>query len=151
MRKPNYDKFPAIPLPGKSSNVWKSYPAIFQALEKRLADKKGNGPSVLVLDTYPGVDDQELLGALQAHLKPNRIIQTLDLKKPEPDIRRMLERNLTDDRIFGVLSCHQLAEFFDQDRLDGARQLAAEWSQGLLVIYGVGAALVSRGDVLVVA
>lgn len=149
-RLPNYDQYPEISIPDHVSSVWKNWSDIFQVLEKQLAAASGAG-RVLVIDTYPGVNDEEILSAVVEHLSPVQIINTMDLKKTEQDILLMIDRNLTDDRIFGVLSCHQLEEFFDAARLAQARETAASWDDGLLVIYGVGAALVSKGSLLVYA
>ncbi len=147
MRTSDYDKFPCVTAP-TISNVWKKWPAIFQSLEKIVSDRRR---AVLVVDTYPGVDDAEVLGALQAGLKPALTINTLDLKKAEPELLKLIGRNLTDDRIFGVLSCHTLDEFFDASKLADARRRVEQSGDGLVLIYGVGADLVARGDVLVFA
>jgi mannose-6-phosphate isomerase class I len=146
VRKSNYDKFPVVAAPG-GARVCKGWAAIGQALAQRL---QGRPRAVLVVDTYPGVDDAEVVAALQ-ELRPALVIQTLDLKKTEPLVREMIGRNLTDDRIFGVMSSHALADFFDPARLAEARARVEQARGGLVLIYGVGAELVSRGDLLVYA
>jgi mannose-6-phosphate isomerase class I len=103
------------------------------------------------VDTYPGVDDAELLEELETHLSPSLTIRTLALKKPETELMASIGGNLTDDRIFGVLSSHRLEEFFSADQLVSARKRVASRSDGLTLIFGVGADLVVRGDILVYA
>ncbi len=147
MRKPNYERFPAVPLPEAAPRLRAGWADIVSELRHGLAASS----AVLTVDTYPGVDDGEVLKALKEGLRPARIIQTLDLRRSEADVLRMLERNLTDDRIFGVLSCHELAEFFDPGKLAAARAEVHRRSPGLTLVYGVGAALVSPGDRLVLA
>ena len=147
MKKSNYDKFPFVAAPGKA-RVWKSWPAICAALDEKL---RGRQRAVLVVDTYPGVNDAELLGELESRLRPALTIRTMDLKKPEPELMKLIGGNLTDDRIFGVLSCHTLNEFFDPERLAAARSRVEQARDGLVLIYGVGAERVSRGDLLVYA
>ena len=147
MRKINYDRFPSIAAPG-SSKIWKGWAAVCAELKERLKSRRR---AILVVDTYPGVNDAELLGELESHLKPVLTVQTLDLKKTETELLKLIGRNLTEDRIFGVLSCHLLEEFFDAERLRPARSRVTQVSEGLVLIYGVGAQLVSRGDVLVFA
>ncbi|MDE3067518.1 MAG: class I mannose-6-phosphate isomerase [Verrucomicrobiota bacterium] len=147
MRKSNYDKSPFVPVPG-SFKLWKSWPAIARGLEERL---RGRRRAVLVVDTYPGVNDAELLGELESRLKPEATIRTLDLKKTEPELMKLIGRNLTDDRIFGVLSCHTLEEFFDAEKLTAARRAVERARDGRVLVYGVGAGLVARGDALVYA
>lgn len=146
----NYDKYPAVPVPGNAESCVCGYTGIVQRLRKRLGEA-ADLPKVLVVDTYPGVDDSEVLPALIAGLEPARVLNTINLKKAEPELRGLIDRNLTNDRIFGVLSCHQLAEFIDEARLREARRIASEWRSGLLLVYGVGASLVCRGDVLIYA
>jgi mannose-6-phosphate isomerase class I len=147
MRKPNYDKFPFVATPGDAT-VLKSWPAVCRAIGERL---HGRQRAVLVVDTYPGVNDAELLGELEARLEPAVTIRTLHLKKSEPELMKLIGRNLTDDRIFGVMSCHTLQEFFDAAWLAAAREQVKQAQDGLVLIYGVGAELVARGDVLVYA
>jgi len=146
VRKSNYDKAPFVAAPGHFE-VWKSWPAICAMLKERLRGQR----AVLVVDTYPGVDDAEVLRELESQLQPEVTIHTVDLKKSEPELMKLIGRNLTDDRIFGVLSSHALDQFFDPERLASARRLVEKTRGGLVLIYGVGAELVSRGDVLVYA
>jgi hypothetical protein len=147
MRNSAYDNFPCVAVPGRHEVV-KGWPAICQKLKERLHIRLR---AVLVVDTYPGVNDAELLAELSAHLKPALTIRTVELKKSEPELLKLIGRNLTDDRIFGVLSCHELEEFFDAGRLRAAREAVARAHEGLTLIYGVGADLVARGDLLVYA
>jgi len=147
VRKANYDKFPFVAAPGDAT-VGKTWPVICETLKKRLSGRKR---AVLVVDTYPGVDDGELLCELESRLRPAVTICTRDLKQPEAELMKLIGRNLTDDRIFGVLSCHTLEEFFDAGRLASAREQVEQTRDGLVLIYGVGADLVARGDLLVYA
>src|SRR5579864_6391288 len=145
MSSPAHDNFPCVTVPHQHEVV-KGWPAICHKLKDRL---RGRARAVLVVDTYPGVNDAELLNELSSQLQPALTIRTVDLKKPESELLKLIGRNLTDDRIFGVLSCHELEEFFDAERLRAAREQKAQTSEGLILIYGVGADLVARGDLLV--
>ncbi|MCC7474997.1 MAG: class I mannose-6-phosphate isomerase [Pirellulales bacterium] len=149
-RKSNYDKFPTIRLDDQADQLHGGYAAIANHLQEflRQADRRRN---ILTVDTYPGVDDREVLKELVRYLNPAHVINTLDIKKSEVQVRSLIERYLTDDRIFGVLTCHELVEFFDAEKLDEARRIAESWSDGLLLICGVGASLVARGACLVFA
>ena len=150
VRKSNYDKFPAVDVPGHAASVWNGYRAICRCLKSHLS-RTGSSRQILVVDTYPGVDDNDVLNAFSRGLKPDRIINRFEVKKTEAETLRMIEGNLTDDRIFGVMSSHRLEDFFDTGKLDDARTVADAWSDGLLLVYGVGAALIIQGDVLVYA
>jgi len=147
VRASNYDKAPVVRVPG-NFRILKGWPGICRSLSERL---QGLPRAVLVVDTYPGVDDTELLGQLEAHVRPSLTIRTLDLKRPEPELMALIGANLTDDRIFGVLSSHTLERFLDSDQLSSARRRVEARAEGLTLIYGVGADLVSHGDLLVYA
>ena len=147
MRKSNYDKFPVVGVPG-DWKVSKGWPEVCRVLQERMT---GSTRFVLLVDSYPGVNDPELLGELKARLRPDLVIETLALKKSEPDLLALIGRNLTDDRIFGVLSDCKLESFFDLGKLSTARRQVESASSGLVLVYGVGASLVAPGNLLVYA
>jgi mannose-6-phosphate isomerase class I len=149
MRKPNYDKYPHVEVPGNNP-VWTGYESIIQTLKETIADSKRTR-TIVAVDCYPGVLDAEVKSAFQKGLNPALTIDTLDLKRPEETVRAMIERNLTDDRVFGVLSCHNLEEFLDPEQIDAARRSIERTENGLVLIYGVGASLVQQPDLLVYA
>jgi mannose-6-phosphate isomerase class I len=143
----NYDKNPFVAVPARN-RVWKGWGPVCEHLKERLGERRR---TVLIVDTYPGVDDGEIQGELNARLRPDLTIFSLDLKKPEPELLKLIGGNLTEDRIFGVLSGHNLEDFFDVQRLAAARRKVAEFGDGLILIYGVGAERIARGDLLVYA
>lgn len=151
MRPANYDKTPCVQIAGDADALDCGYAAVATRLRGRLAQIEARRP-VLVVDTYPGVDDEELLGGLTDRLQPSAIINTLTLKKTEQALMTVIGANLTEDRIFGKMSPHELTAFFDESALETARaQVASREDEGLLLVYGVGASLVGAGDVLVYA
>ena len=147
MRPSNYDKFPLVQIPG-SHDVLKGWPEVCRHLAERLRSRPR---PVLVVDTYPGVDDEEVFPNLESILRPASTIRTVALKKPEPELQQLIAPNLTADRIFGVMSRRGLDDFFDAERLAVARRELEGVSRGLILIYGVGADLVGHGDLLVYA
>ena len=46
-----------------------------------------------------------------------------------------------------MLSCHNLIEFFDEKKIAVLRRRAQE-AEGITLLYGVGASLIAKGDVL---
>ena len=143
----SYDKSPFIAVPGDVP-VRKGWEAVCEHLREWLRARRR---TVLVVDTYPGVHDAEVLGELRSRLRPGLTICTLDLRKPEPELLKLIGGNLTDDRIFGVMSGYELEEFLNEERLEGARRSVAAFREGLVLIYGVGAERVDTGDLLVYA
>ena len=62
--------------------------------------------------------DQGTLG--EAH-----VLDAHEANRSDEEIEAMLARNITEDRVFGVLSCHDLPEFFDEKKLAVLRRRAA--------------------------
>lgn len=148
-RKSSYDKFPRITVKGHDREVWRNYGEFANELKSRLYPCKHR--KVLVIDCYHGVRIDEVLEKLVSPLSPVLIVRSDDAKLPEKILGPTLERNITDDRVFGVLSVHKLAEFFDPAALNALREKVTAITEGLVVVIGVGASLVTKGDILVYA
>ncbi|SFR10745.1 Mannose-6-phosphate isomerase, class I [Enterobacter sp. kpr-6] len=144
---PNYDKQPEVRVEGYDDSAWAGWADIAAAVSQRL---NGLPHTVLVIDCYPGVRLQELEDKLLPLLGADLTINVETARRSEQAIYDLLARHLTDDRVFGVLSCHHLDEFFDPTALTALCEQVSGAS-GLTVIYGPGAALVHQGDVLVYA
>ncbi|WP_202301266.1 class I mannose-6-phosphate isomerase [Dryocola clanedunensis] len=147
MKHATYDKYPEVCIKGFENQAWSGWQAIRQALKARLTDM---GKTVVVIDCYPGVRLEALREKLIDTLNPQLLINAETARLSEQHLHDLLAQNLTDDRVFGVLSCHQLDEFFCPDKL-AALQQEVELASGLVVVYGPGAALVHEGDILVYA
>lgn len=143
-----YDKFPTVTIEGYDDSAWQGWEDITRVLAAKIQQRSR---AVLVIDCYPGVRLNELEENVLPRLRPALTINAGQARQDERAIHEMLARNLTDDRVFGVLSCHQLAEFFDPARLEAQQTQASQCAEGLIVIYGPGAALIHPGDVLVYA
>ncbi len=141
----NYDKFPMVPVPYP---LFSGYDEVNQELRRKLAGRK---KAVLVLDGYPAVRFDEILAGLMEGLPLSAMIDAHLANLPDEDVERMLARNITNDRVFGVLSCHKIEEFFDEKKLAVLRGRVDAAGEGIVLVYGVGASLVTRGDVLLYA
>ena len=147
-RRSNYDKYPCIPVSTSKSECWAGWPEILE----RLRESSGQSCCVLCVECYPGAFESVIRDALVEGLRPQAVIYAPDLLKPPHEVDRMLQPVLGDDPVFGSMNEITLEEFFDPGRLNHARVKAANWERGLLLILGVGAALISpRPDVLVYA
>lgn len=142
-----YDKHPEVNISGFDHRAWQGWEAIGRTLAQQQLPKR----TVLVIDCYPGVRLDELEQMLFSSLRPALTINAERARCDEDALHAMLARNLTDDRVFGVLSCHQLVEFMDREKLKALQEQVTACEEGLVVIYGSGAALVHPGDVLVYA
>ncbi|MEI9483311.1 class I mannose-6-phosphate isomerase [Enterobacter cancerogenus] len=147
MTYPPYNKHPEVSVRGFDAHAWRGWNDIITALNTRVLTSR---KTVLVIDCYPGVRLEELERNVLARFGNAVRINVETARRDEQTLSEMLARNLTDDRVFGVLSCHQLTEFFDAEALTALQKQVAE-AAGLVIVYGSGAALVHPGDVLVYA
>ena len=142
-RKFQYEKYPEIKITGFEREVFDGYGEIIEELKSKIRKT----PFVLVVDCYPGVDDEEVLEAL-SRLKPDRLVQTAEVFKEERTIREQLKYQLTDDRVFGKMYAGEILDFMDMEKLSEARKEVAE-AKGFTIVYGFGASLVAQGDLMV--
>ncbi len=147
-RHSNYDKHPCIPVSGSRSECWVGWPEILE----RVKEYSGQSRCVLCVECYPGAFESQIREALVGGLRPRSVIYAPDLLKPPREVDRMLQPILGDDPVFGSMNEITLEEFFDTGKLNQARAIADKWERGLLLLLGVGAALLTqRPDVLVYA
>ncbi len=140
----NYDKYPVIPLNGFDKEIFTSY----EEIGKELLSRKGN---VYVVDCYPGVDEEEVLKNLEKELAPELVLHSDDIFYDGQTLTKMMMPHLTDDRVMGVMYYGKILDFVDekaliemQKRLEGAKDKR-------VLVYGFGASLISRGDILIYA
>jgi len=143
---PYYEKHPTLEITGYDHCAWQGWESIITTLRARTDQR-----TVLVIDCYPGVRLSELEEKLLPAINPVLAINVEQTRLDESALHHLLARNLTDDRGFGVLSCHQLSEFIDAQKLVALKEQVKNATEGLIVIYGPGAALAHPGDVLVYA
>src|SRR5256884_397225 len=147
-RNSNYDKYPCIPIHGSGSECSMGWRDIISRLKETLRENR----SVLCVECYPGAFENSIREALEKGLRADRVIYAPDLLKPASEVDRMLENVLGDDPVFGRMSDVTLENFFDEASLGSARATVEAWQRGLLLVVGVGAALVCpNADILVYA
>ena len=130
-----YDKFPATKVDGK---IWIGWDEIGAELGRQPKD----AAFLWAFDTYLGVFDDELTAAVR-HLFPEaELLPTTALLHDEAQIRRMTRPYVTDDELFGYLSPLGLADFFDPEKLQQARE-AIRRRNRLVIVYGCGAGYVA--------
>lgn len=147
MKHTVYDKYPEVAVAGYDLEAWQGWEPIVTTLRRRLSQHK---KMTLVVDCYPGVNLVELEQNLFSALEPAQVLNVERARLDKTALNHLLARNLTDDRVFGVLSCHHLCEFFDAQKMTSLRE-QAETTPGLTIIYGPGASLVHAGDMLIYA
>lgn len=139
-----YEKHPAVVVTGYDDQAFHGYPEIFHALNQAMGGKRS-----LVIDCYPGVRVEEIIERLVLPMGITEIFLFDDVFIPGEEITKKIERHLTDDRVFGVLSTHRLEEFIDQEALDRLKESVKKCDRSCVI--GVGATLIGSADVLVYA
>ena len=138
MRKPNYDKFPSTAVSGRAVVGWDTILTLLQ-------DAWEYEP-VWAVDLYVGSYEEDFLEAFRR--TGREVIDVRQLMKPEADIRRLTERFMTDDVLFGYMSNIRLEEYFQWDKVEALRKQFLDGRE--YVVVGTGAGLVTTGDVAVV-
>ena len=150
-RTSNYDKSPCISVTERTSDCsvgWK-------AIAGRLAATLTNPRSILCVECYPGVFQEEVEAALLQELNPGLIIRSAScLKKPQ-DVEALAKPFLGgDDPVFGRMNGLTVQDFLDNSRVVKAREAIHSQRQqdGPVLVVGAGASLVAeKWDVLVYA
>ena len=139
-----YRLFPTVNVQGHDGEACVGEEAVKQRLRAACAHAR-----VVVVECYPGVAQDELLELL----RPLGFEQTLhsdDWFVPPAALDALLRRELTDDRVFGMMTTLRLEDLLAQGALEAARA-ALNSAPGRTLVYGVGASLASKGDVLILA
>ncbi|GMQ57964.1 class I mannose-6-phosphate isomerase [Vallitalea sediminicola] len=150
MFKSNYDKSPVVEVIGYENEIYVGYEEIASEIIKKI-DKSEKNKTIVTVECYPGVNKDEVLTAFKKILNPNLLIDADDSSFDGDTITRMIQRELTDDRVFGVLSCRTMEEFFDEKLVGKARRQIEESDTGIVLVYGTGASIINNGDILVYA
>ncbi|HEY2555855.1 MAG TPA: class I mannose-6-phosphate isomerase [Diaminobutyricibacter sp.] len=146
----SYVKQPTVALP-TGSVIWSGTEA-WSELDVAARAIAGARPAVVVIDTYPGVDLPALIAELRTNLPDYDVIDVEDRAAHPPEtVDALVERNLTDDRVFGVLGHFTLDEFYDGEKLASLATAVADTARPVILV-GWGAALTPVApDVLVLA
>lgn len=128
MRKSNYDKYPSTKYRGFLASGWDAIRSTISA----------NCGGTVAVDLYTGTYEDELISALSEGF--DEIIDTRTLMKPEAEILSLTYPFMTDDVLFGYLTNLRIGDFFDNVKLNVAREHIRNCGGRILVI-GSGASL----------
>lgn len=146
-----FNKFPSIKIEGAHRVCTVGWKEIGEAVNSALTICS-NKVKVVVVETYQGVNHDEILNGLKAHLKYDKIMLSQESMKSEEEILEMTFTDVTDDRIFGFMSSLDVVDFFDPLKLKEVKDTLLKAEDGVVVVYGHGASLIADApDVLVYA
>jgi mannose-6-phosphate isomerase class I len=140
-----YDRFPKMYKEASPDEYFCGAEKMAQEIRKRAANRE---KTVVVLDLYPGVSDQTVQLICQALGNPP-VFDSEDCMIDRTEYQKRIFPYLTNDRVFGKMCWDKRwIDFFDREKLEKMRQTVSSLS-GLLIVYGVGAACVTKGDLLI--
>ncbi len=137
----NYDLLPYKVIDGFEDQAFDGYESILQEISRLIM----GGKRIFVFDLYPGVDKEELAGQLK-QLKPALLIDSEDCSYDCNKIQEIFKDNITQDRVFGVMTYKKLEDCFDPDKINKVREVLAD-TRSPVFLVGVGAGLITLGDV----
>lgn len=119
-----------------AAQTWNSYEEILEELKQRLDD----GKKTITLECYPGVYLSELEEHLLNQLTDVRLVKADDFAYDAETLTKKIAANMTDDRVFGIMSHATLDDFYpDYEVKQLQKELAKE--KKAVVVYGTGAAI----------
>lgn len=146
----NYDKFPTVKITGYDKECWAGWTAIFDKIRTEIADQPKER-TVIALETYPGVDHEAMIQAIQNGLPKASFFRASQAFLDEAAIDELTYSDVTDDRIFGIMTRLTIAQFFDPRKLQDM-QAQIRKTAGTILVYGTGATLVAEAwDLLLYA
>lgn len=139
-----YNLKPTVDVRNKGKAIV-GYRAIIEEIKSYLGNRED---AVIVLECYPGVRKEEIendfLGEFP-EIKEKIFIDEYGLTVEE--VQKKIRDHITEDRVFGVYSHYNIQDFYPSEQLEAARERLA--GKGLKVIYGFGASLLTKADVLI--
>ena len=147
--KSNYDKFPFIKVKWDSWEGWQGWEAVGKGIGDSVGRLKGK-KKVIAIETYPGVQDEEVLPQLQALLPSGTFYLTKDAMLSEEEVMRLVYPDVTDDEVFGYITRLVMSDFFDKSKLGVMREEIRQQESGVIYIYGTGATLIADSRDLLV-
>lgn len=138
----NYDKYPEIKINGFDNDVFKDKYAIIE----KISQYKEQSHFCLTVECYPGVYD-EIYDLIYEAYQPDVVIRSEDIFYDKETLNHMMQPHLTDDRVRGVMYYGNMEDFVDQKELSKKKDLLSAPQK--ILIYGVGASLISRGDIYI--
>lgn len=143
-----YNKYPEINVKGFDNEAWSGYVEVVKEIREKI-DGLNRDKIILCIECYPGVRYSELQNGLISALNADYVIHSDDAALTGEELTDMLKRNLTDDRVFGVMCHRDLEELFVAEKVSKIKSSMEALDKGLIIVYGVGATLIAEGDILI--
>ncbi len=160
LRRPNYDKHPCVTVSGQPADAavrgWSAVCArIHSSITSRAASAHGPAKTVVAIECYPEVFQEEISSALLQHLAPalrsERLFLSAEAFLSPAAVDALVAPELGgDDPVFGRLSRLTLDRFLDPARRAALRS-RIDAATGLVVVLGPAALLCCEPDLVIYA
>lgn len=147
LRISTYDKFPVVRVSDLASNCHVGWPAIVEQIRAKIPSREG----IVCVECYPECFEREIERELSEGLHPELTVRAWDCYLTESEIRRLCDRDLGDDPVFGRMNDYLITDFIDSSKQQKAQE-KIQRAAGLVLVVGTGASLIaSRWDLLIYA
>ena len=144
-----YNKNPTIKISSEHDKCILGWKAINDQIAAAVNNLK-NKNSHIVVECYQGCDLAEIRKELSSYFNYASIIDSSDYMKPELVIRRMTQSDVTDHRVFGVITKLRMHDFFETAKIEHLKK--KQTKTNLTIYFGIGASLlVDNPDILIYA
>ena len=144
-----YNKNPTIKISSEHDKCILGWKAINDQIAAAVNNLK-NKNSHIVVECYQGCDLAEIRKELSSYFDYASIIDSSNYMKPELVIRRMTQSDVTDHRVFGVITKLRIHDFFETAKIEHLKR--KQTKTNLTIYFGIGASLlVDNPDILIYA
>lgn len=140
-RVPNFDLYPVKTMNDIKANVG------VDEIVKTIKNQINKDNYIICFDYYYGINEKVIKDIIEM-LNPTSLFDSNFAKYSEDIVQEKFGTFITEDRVNGVFSIAKIIDYFDQKKIQELRNKIKE-SKGLTILYGVGASLITRGDLLV--
>ncbi len=134
-----FNKFPSVKVKS-SARCYTGWSAIQDEISKTIQSKPAN---IVVVECYQGVFVEDILKSLKSSFPDAQLVESSTALKTEQEIRTLTHPDVTNDRIFGVITQLQLNDLFDPS-LASKIQKSITAAKQLTFIVGIGASLLTE-------
>lgn len=140
MTQSNYDRHPLTHVGELSQDCAEGWDEVVARLRSCVRP----GRFLLCVECYPGAPADEISDRLRSAFGPATYVRTEGLFRPEVEIRQLLDPYLGTDPVFGRMNPVEIEDFFDPRLLARRREEIGSVGDGLILLVGPGASLLSR-------
>lgn len=147
----NYDKYPSINLSELKEECKVGWKEITEQLRAELNSIETQ-KKILVIECYQGVYDDEIITEIKKAFPEASFWESSWAMLSEKEIHAFFKDDVTEDEIFGYMTRYNVDAYFDPDKVLHLKEKINAIQEGVIIIYGTGAAYIQpECDLLVYA